>query len=202
MFQKLRITPMPQRNFMPGSEWLYYKIYSGPKTSDMVLTDVLFPLITALKEQKLITKWFFIRYGDPEHHLRVRFLLEKKESLGVVINKVSKKLQPLLAEDIIYKVQLDTYSRELERYGNNTIELSESLFYWDSEKIVQFLDLIEGDEGERLRWLFGLRSVDNLLVVFGCDLEQRLQLLERLKIGFGEEFHMARPLKKQLDGKA
>ena len=106
-----------------------------------------------------------------------------------------------MEQDIIWKVQLDTYNRELERYGANTMELSESLFCHDSWATLQFLDLIEGDEGERLRWLYGLRAIDGLLEAFQYNIGEKLQLMERLKIGFGQEFNMSRPLKKQLDGK-
>nr|WP_299345956.1 lantibiotic dehydratase [Allomuricauda sp.] len=195
------LMPMPKRSFIIGSEWLYYKIYTGPKTSDTILSTVMLPLVQHFKAQKWIDKWFFIRYADPKHHLRVRFLIRDKNATGEIVEKLFEGLRPLFDEDIIWKVQIDTYHRELERYGENTMELSESLFYYDSEATTKFLDLIEGDEGEQLRWLFGLRATDNLLTAFEYSLEDKMQLMEGLKIGFGREFNMSRPLKKQLDDK-
>lgn len=190
-----------QRIFGIGSEWLYYKIYTGHKTSDRILTSLILPTITRLKSQQIIDKWFFIRYADPKHHLRIRFHTTKKKGLGKIIDDLHVSLKDFLREEQIWKIQIETYQRELERYGDLTMALSESVFYIDSESIVEFLDLIDGDVGEELRWLFGLRSIDDLLNTFKYNMEGKLHLLDVLKTGFGKEFGMSRPLKKQLDDK-
>ena len=52
-----------QRSFIVGSKWLYYKIYSGPKASDTILTDVISPLAQHFEAENWIEKWFFIRYA-------------------------------------------------------------------------------------------------------------------------------------------
>lgn len=192
---------MVQRSFIIGSEWLYYKIYTGPKTSDAILTDVLLPLANQFKSEGWITKWFFIRYADPKHHLRIRFHVSEKDAVGRIIEHCFSAFKPWTDQDLVWKIQLDTYNRELERYGKNTIELSESLFCFDSEAVVNFLDLIEGEEGEHLRWLFGLRIIDKLLSAFHYDIDDKMRTMEELKTAFGREFNMARPLKKQLDDK-
>ncbi|GAA6771469.1 lantibiotic dehydratase C-terminal domain-containing protein [Flavobacterium sp. CGRL2] len=41
-----------QRNFCLGSEWLYYKIYTGAKTTDLILLEKLYPAILQLKKEK------------------------------------------------------------------------------------------------------------------------------------------------------
>lgn len=190
-----------KRNFIVGSKWLYYKIYMGHKTSDLVLTDIIKPLIYQLTEEATIDKWFFIRYADPKHHLRIRFHCDNTDNIGQVIATLHESLNAFVEEDLIWKIQLDTYQRELERYGLKTMELSETLFCYDSNATIQFLDLIEGNEGEQLRWLFGLRSIDCLLNSFKYSLDKKLILMDNLKTGFGLEFGMSRPLKKQLDNK-
>ncbi len=190
-----------KRSFAIGSEWVYYKIYTGHKTADTILTEVIAPLADRFLASGSITKWFFIRYADPEHHLRVRFLSASTSDIGTILGALHEPLNLFLERDLIWKIQLDTYQRELERYGTNTIVLSESLFQFDSMATASFLDLIEGDEGETLRWLFGLRSIDHLLTHFSYTLDEKLVLLDHLKTGFGAEFGMGRPLKKQLDTK-
>ncbi|MEM9001635.1 MAG: thiopeptide-type bacteriocin biosynthesis protein [Bacteroidota bacterium] len=192
---------MLQRSFIPGSEWLYYKIYLGPKTMDAFLVEEILPLIGKLKQEKLTEKWFYIRYADPKQHLRIRFLVKPGPAQSEIINLLHDALQSWINEDLIWKVQLDTYNRELERYGTNTMELSETLFQHDSEATLQFLDMIEGDEGEQLRWLFGLRALDHLLGLFNYTIHEKLNTMDILKTAFGKEFGMARPLKKQLDEK-
>ncbi|GAB5472045.1 MAG: hypothetical protein Mars2KO_01440 [Maribacter sp.] len=190
-----------KRSFIVGSEWLYYKIYTGHKTSDLVLTEIIKPIINQFIEEDIIDKWFFIRYADPKHHLRIRFHFRNKDYIGPVISMLHEPLNVFVQEDLIWKIQLDTYQRELERYGPGTMELSETLFCYDSDTTIQFLDLIEGDEGEQLRWLFGLRSIDGLLNSFQYSLDKKLVLMDHLKTGFGLEFGISRPLKKQLDNK-
>ncbi len=189
------------RSFIAGSEWLYYKLYAGPKTADFLLTDLIKPLTSDLMHSDLIDSWFFIRYADPKNHLRLRMHLPKRSELGWVIMQMHDLLQPLVEQGLVWKTQIDTYKREIERYGIYNMHLSEAIFHIDSLATVEFLDLIEGDEGEQLRWLFALRSTDRFLDSFAYSLDQKLALLQVLKDSFGKEFGMARPLKKQLDAK-
>ncbi len=193
----------PQRNFIIGSEWLYYKLYTGHKTADQILVQIIKPITEVLHKSKCIDKWFFIRYADPKNHLRVRFHWKEgtANELSTIISLLHQYLDPYIKQDLIWKTQIDTYQRELERYGSSSMVLSESLFHLDSIATVQFLDLIEGDEGETLRWLFGLRSMDYFLKAFDYTLAEKLNLMDSLKTGFGIEFGMSRPLKKQLDNK-
>jgi thiopeptide-type bacteriocin biosynthesis protein len=190
-----------QRNYILGDSWLYYKIYTGHKTADVVLTEIVKPVVEKLMEEGVIDKWFFIRYTDPRHHIRIRFHYSNTENVGEIINGLHPHLKQFMDQDLVWKIQLDTYQREIERYGERTMELSEDFFYCDSKMIVDFLDMIEGEEGEMLRWLFSLRAMDSHLNDFAYSDDDKLRLLDRLKTGFGFEFGMSRPLKKQLDSK-
>lgn len=190
-----------QRNFIIGNSWLYYKIYTGTKTSDVLLTKIIKPVTEQLIKNNIIDKWFFIRYADPKHHIRVRFHYSKPENVAHIINKLYPYFKEFVDHDLIWKIQIDTYQRELERYGINTIEEAEELFYYDSKMIADFVDMIEGMEGEELRWLFSLRAMDSHLNSFQYSDEEKLNLLDYLKTSFGKEFGMSRPLKKQLDDK-
>lgn len=189
------------RYFMPGSEWLCYKVYCGIATSDRILEEVLAPLINQLSEASRIDQWFFIRYADPDNHLRVRLHLQNQGYLSEVMHKVEKSLRDTLKAGMISLLQIDTYSRELERYGGATIIETEVLFYHDSEATLQFLSLTEGDEREDLRWLWGLRSINELLNDFQLATSEKLTLLQRMKERFAHEFGVDKPLKLQLDKK-
>jgi len=79
-----------KRTFILGEEWLYYKIYCGAKTADLLLTDTLRPLLNRLTATNQINQWFFIRYTDPENHIRLRLHFNDIETMGWVI-QVSKK---------------------------------------------------------------------------------------------------------------
>ncbi|MFL5764247.1 MAG: lantibiotic dehydratase [Bacteroidia bacterium] len=189
------------RNFHVGSEWLYYKLYCGIKTADKILIDAIYPLYEALLNKGLITKFFFIRYVDPDTHLRVRFLLNNTRNFGEVVNEVNEFIRPFITENFIHKIQLETYSREIERYGTNTMEISESLFCADSISNIRMLALISEEEGENLKWQFSIRSIDELLDCFDYNLDDKFDLFERLKESFIREHGDSKELRLQLDAK-
>ena len=199
--ETLHNTTESKRNFIVGSEWLYYKIYTGAKTSDAILTELIRPLAYDLLNKRTIDKWFFIRYADPNHHLRIRFKVKDPEAIGKVINELYNHLEFYHAQDLIWKIQIETYQKELERYGKTSIHLSEELFYIESELIVNFLNLIEGNEGEELRWMFALKAIDSLLDIFDYKLSKKLELMELLRIGFATEFAIDKTTKKQINNK-
>jgi thiopeptide-type bacteriocin biosynthesis protein len=155
----------------------------------------------AFLSHQLIDSWFFIRYGDPQLHLRIRFHLTNVENIASVIHEVRKHFTPYMEKNLVWKIQVDTYQREVERYGIYSMEIGEQWFYYDSKMIVDMLSLIEGDEGERIRWLFGLRAVDTMLDDFGYDMERKFDLVTILRENFGREHGMNRGLKDQMEKK-
>ncbi|HLP62082.1 MAG TPA: thiopeptide-type bacteriocin biosynthesis protein [Candidatus Deferrimicrobium sp.] len=190
-----------QRTFIIGDEWLFYKFYTGPKTADIILTRMIKPLAGQLLDDGDIDKWFFIRYSDPQLHTRVRFHFKNPQALLKIVQAVNSTAKSFVEHDLIWKIQVDSYQREIERYGIHTMELAETLFFYDSQMTVDMLDLIEGDEGERVRWLFGLRAVDALLEDFNYPMEAKFELVTNLRESFGREFGMQRPLRDQLEKK-
>ncbi|WP_299768557.1 thiopeptide-type bacteriocin biosynthesis protein [uncultured Dokdonia sp.] len=193
--------PNTQRTFIPGDSWVYYKIYTGTKTADIVLAEAIKPITEELFQKGHIDQWFFIRYADPKHHIRVRFHYKDADAIGVIMKTVYAHLHAFAKADLIWKIQLDTYNREIERYGEEHIEAAEQLFSHESDMIVNFLDMVDGEEGEELRWLFSIRALDTMLADFDYSEDQKLAFMERLKTGFGQEFGMNKFLKKQLDEK-
>lgn len=190
-----------QRDFIIGDKWLYYKIYCGPKTADFLLTEVIYQILELLRTEDLIQSWFFIRYHDPENHIRVRFNLTDLNKLGKVISIINKEISPHIESGHVNKIQIDTYKRELERYGSSSMELSEALFGYESDMLLGMIDLIEGEEGETIRWMFGLRAIDQLLEDFELKLEEKYRILNELATGFENEFNANSILINQLSSK-
>ena len=190
------------REFALGSEWLYYKLYTGEKTSDKILSSNIAFLIKDLKEQNLIDKWFFIRYNDPEFHIRLRLNLKDQGDIGRVVNKVHSYLATLHESDLIWKIQTDVYQREIERYGANTIPFIEEIFSNDSDCTLTVLRLINDlvDEDE-VRWLYALKAMDAILNHFGYTLEDKIVLLNRVKNNFLDEFGGEQITKKIINKK-
>jgi thiopeptide-type bacteriocin biosynthesis protein len=177
----LPLGPSAPRQFPPGSEWLYAKLYTSLATADEVLTEVIGPLTHQLIESGAVTGWFFIRYSDPEHHLRWRLtgdpeVLERKARPAI-----EAAASKLLDDGRVWKVQFDTYQREVERYsGPEGIALAERLFQADSEAVLEIVELLDpGDAGLDERWRLALRGMDQLLSDLGLDLAARRDYSER-----------------------
>lgn len=192
--------PTTARSFSTGSEWLYFKVYCGAATGDELLCSHIYPLAQQLLEADFITHWFFIRYADPKNHLRVRFLLKNQAALGKVTQAFYDAIEIPLQQRKIWKLQTDTYEREIERYGAETMELSEQLFFQDSMTTLEFLNNLEHFQSD-YRWLYGIAAIDALLDAFDFSLERKIKLLEHLKTSFGQEFGMNKHLRKQLNEK-
>ncbi|GAA4279096.1 thiopeptide-type bacteriocin biosynthesis protein [Aquimarina mytili] len=187
-----------KRIFLLGDEWLYYKLYCGARMSDIILTETVKPLSEHLIKTKLIDKWFFIRYNDPDYHLRVRFHLHDVKKINEVILLINKALRSYVDDDIIFKIQVDTYQREIERYGSNTIEESEQMFYHESKML---LDAITSIQDEQLYFLFILKAVHQLLENFKYGVKEKVILVSRNKDNFKTEFNADKTLNKQLNKK-
>ena len=159
------------------------------------------PFSAELLKIKEIKKWFFIRYVDPNQHLRIRFCCTSTDFVGKVICGMNQMTEDFLRNNLVNKIQIDTYQRELERYGGEAIELAEDLFFHDSVFTVSFLDLIEGDEGEEIRWLTGLKSTVAYLDLAGMSIHQKLEYLSELKEYYGKEHNIDKNLEEQLSNK-
>ena len=186
-----------KRDFCIGSEWLYYKIYTGVKTSDIILLENLYPIIEKIKAENKIQKWFFIRYKDPEEHIRIRFYSENLENTSNVVAKLYPILNTLLQENTIWKIQTDTYQREIERYGERTIEESETLFWQDSEMILNYLSIKSYFIKNEMELIFSFLSIDYFLNSFSLSNTNKLALMDELQISFKKEFKADKTLKNR-----
>lgn len=189
---------MKDRLNIIGGEWIYYKIYLGPKTADNFLSHEIKLLVDYLTANNLIEKWFFIRYNDPQPHLRIRYKCNTSQ-LPLVINMMYEILYPLVQNHTIWKVQNETYNREIERYGLYTIELAESFFFHDSNMIIDFLSNHKNDDEKR--WLFALKAIDHHLNLFKYTLLEKRNLLEKLSVNFKSEFANSKELNSGLSNK-
>ena len=188
-----------QRDFFLGSEWLYYKIYTGVKTADYVLLEKLAPIITDLKRKKIIKKWFFIRYKDTDEHLRIRFQLNKTDDLSTVIQTFYSVFNPLIEQNLVWKIQTDTYQREIERYGKSTMQDSEFLFWKDSEMTLRYIEIKSFFDNQELPLLYSFLTIDSFLNSFQLSNQEKLFLMDTLQFSFKKEFEVERIQKKELD---
>ncbi|MDD4372537.1 MAG: thiopeptide-type bacteriocin biosynthesis protein [Bacteroidales bacterium] len=187
-----------QRTFIIGDKWLYLKLYTGLKTADTLITALIGSLSSSFIDDNLAEKWFFLRYNDPQFHLRWRISITDPEKIGTIITRVNKAIVPYLDNDMIYKVQVDTYKREIERYGSNSIGILEQLFWHNSMLVCNYLSQIQEGEDEKNRWLFSMRTIDSFLNLFNYELDEKLRLLTIMANSYGKEFNIDSALISQL----
>ena len=175
------------RRFPPGSEWLYVKLFTGRATADQVLRRAARAVESSL-EAGGADRWFFIRYGDPDWHLRIRVHGVLDRLLHETLPLLHRAMAPLLETGQLWRVQLDTYEREVERYGGEAgIRLAERVFHADSDAVLAIVRQLTGDAGEDLRWRVALRGIDLLFDDLGLPLEQKLAIARRARHGYGSE---------------
>ena len=191
------------RKFPPGSEWLYAKVYTGTATADAVLKNTIRPLTESLMKSGVADQWFFIRYADPEWHLRLRFHGTPDKLQQEALPEIQTILNRLLDNELVWRMQFDTYEREIERYGGaEGIVLAEQLFYFDSEAALEILEMLEpGDAGADERWRLAFCGIDRLLTDLGFDLHIKRRAMKQVRDVFGKEFRVDKTLQSQLGEK-
>ena len=192
-----------QRTFAPGSEWVFAKLYASASTADRLLSEMIGPVSRALLSKGLIDRWFFIRYADPDEHLRWRLHAAGKTRAATIQRRIERAVAKALGDGLVRRLVFDTYEREIERYGGEAgIDAAERYFWADSEAIVQLLDPVNGiGANSDLRWQAAIPGIDTLLSDFGFDLDAKLRLMQKLREIFGREFHADAPFARQLAAK-
>jgi len=188
------------RSFAPGSEWLYAKIYCGATTADQILRDAIAPASNEAIAGGAADRWFFIRYSDPAWHVRVRFHGQRDRLRQEAWPMLQSALAPMLEDGRVWRVQLDTYEREIERYGGaEGIELSERVFHADSQAAAEIVGLTaQSDAGLDERWRLALCGMDRLLNDLGFDTAAKLEILKFARGAFLAEFKADEALLDQL----
>ena len=113
---------------LPGSGGvLSARLYSDPALFDQILTECLPALVSGWGELAL---WWFIRYRDPRHHLRLRL---HAADCGQAAARTGQWAAELRRQGLASDLVLDTYRPETGRFGTGpALTAAETLFAADS----------------------------------------------------------------------
>jgi lantibiotic biosynthesis protein len=126
-------TIVARRRFGLGSNWTYVKLYMGEQAVDDFIVRTVAPLITGLLQGESIDRWFFVRYADPQPHVRLRVRAITPHSASVR-ERIVAASEEWLREQRIARCVFDTYDPEYERYGGaEQLDAAERLFTRDSQ---------------------------------------------------------------------
>ncbi|MFI9327178.1 lantibiotic dehydratase [Kitasatospora sp. NPDC052868] len=126
---------------VPGaSHWAYVKLYGSAARLPEVLTAHLSRLLDEGWDSPPAA--WFIRYADPDAHLRLRLRLPEPGAFGPAADAVARWAADLRREGLIQRVQWDTDHPETGRYGTGPVlEAAEEYFVADSAAAVRQLAL-------------------------------------------------------------
>ncbi|GAA0633675.1 lantibiotic dehydratase [Kutzneria viridogrisea] len=124
--------------YHPGSEWLHAKLYLLADLQDSLLSREFARLV----EHDCVDRWFFVRYRDPDAHLRLRLHGPADLLNAEVLPELRDWAVGAVERGAIRKFVLDSYEPEVQRYGGpGAMRAAEELFHADSLAVLEQLRL-------------------------------------------------------------
>ena len=189
-----------KRTYLPGDEWIYFKLYSHPSVSNNILLKNISKIINGLRKQNILKCWYFIRYIDTDNHLRVRVLINRNNT-ATVIQYFEKSIRSGFEKGSVSNFLLDTYKREIERYGAYTIEYAERMFEASSDLVINFLRKNPKAQSGFSELHLALLTTNIILEVFLKSSIEYINLLNLIHESMKHEFEDSKSVKIQLDNK-
>ncbi|MGW6288675.1 lantibiotic dehydratase [Streptomyces sp. NPDC055107] len=138
-------TPSSRRppRHLPGGDWVFAKLYGPTWAQNTVLVRHLPELLDGLPNE--VDRWFFVRYADPDPHLRLRLRGEPRALTARVLPRLHDLAEDLRAQGLAGRLVLDTYEPETARYGGTAeaMAAAERVFHADSAAALEHLRLLD-----------------------------------------------------------
>ncbi|MFB6785295.1 lantibiotic dehydratase [Streptomyces olivaceus] len=116
-----------------SSSVLLAALYGDPRRQDVLLSQHM----PGLLEQLGNPPWWFIRFRDPDQHLRVRIALPDPEAFAGTARTVSAWADELRSVGLLADLRYPTSYREMGRWGSGAAwEAAEEVFRADSRVIL------------------------------------------------------------------
>jgi thiopeptide-type bacteriocin biosynthesis protein len=174
-----RVTPSTEARLRPpGSDWLFVKLYGPPSLQEDLITAHILGFVEDASAHGLADMWFFVRYADPDPHIRLRFQGVSAQLTSKLFPVLCRWVHGLIEHGLVHRVSFDTYDRELERYGGEAgLAVAESIFAADSRAVARLLVLLKSGSISIDRTTLAVLEVDDLLESLGLDEPTRLAWL-------------------------
>lgn len=166
-----------QRYFIPNTEWIYYKIYIN-KSFYIKFLLMLKKKLASLFSKNIIHCFFYLTFSDPDFHIRLRLNINT-DNYNFINNEISILIKKLYQENYIIDVSLNTYIREIERYGAENIKTIEEIFCVDSIISLDFID--HSNKTQTNTWIYSLKlSLTYINFVF-TEIEDKIFFIKNMK---------------------
>ncbi|MFI7702008.1 thiopeptide-type bacteriocin biosynthesis protein [Nonomuraea sp. NPDC049480] len=143
---------------LPGQHGrLSLKLYGHPDRHDAIVTRYLPRLADAVGSE---ARWWFLRYHDPDHHLRIR-LTVPDGAFADAAAEVTAWSEQVCRAGLTARVQWDTYFPETARFGGRAaMDAAEAYFAADSATALVQLTATTTRGGPNLHAMTGASLVD------------------------------------------
>lgn len=169
-------SPAPAPVHLPGGEWVSLKLYAGFGQLDDLVVGELRELVRTMLPS-LADGWFYLRYADPEPHLRIRLHANDADTAGELLTRSLRWAHGVIDRGSARDVAVVSYRPEVQRYGGP--ELSPAihrLFHANSEVCARLLAGLREDLAELDPALVVVSAVDSLYRQWGFEPGERLAL--------------------------
>jgi thiopeptide-type bacteriocin biosynthesis protein len=164
------------RRYAPGSEWLFVKLYCPRNLDDDVISESIHVFAENAVASGLASSWFFVRYSDPEAHLRLRFHGSPERLTAHLYPHICEWAARLMSSGFCLKFMFDTYEQEVERFGGpHGMVAAEAIFSADSSSTAALMRCLKSKLWSHDQTTLLALSIDDLLASLGFDVNERLR---------------------------
>ncbi|TQE36877.1 lanthionine biosynthesis protein [Streptomyces ipomoeae] len=167
-----------EHGHLPGcGNRIYLQLHGHRDRQNPLLTRRLPTLLKELGDPH----WWFVRYPDPEHHLRVRFTCAPG-TLGSAIERIGEWTQQLRHSGLITHASVETYHPETARFGGPAaIDAAEHYFTADSTAALAQLATRDGKNAPDARAMTAASMVDIVTGLLGDSAAAMHWLIKRTR---------------------
>lgn len=160
---------------LPGKDnWIYFKLYGCSKRKNELIV-LIYEKLESLSS--ILQKYFFIRYADPEPHIRLR-LRFNEDVFPELLTNITFWFESLRLDGLISKITIDSYQREVERYGGpELIGIAEDYFFHNSRLVMQIIKKMRYEKLQINLDVIGVSFIISVLEAFELKNENKKTFL-------------------------
>jgi thiopeptide-type bacteriocin biosynthesis protein len=158
--------------------WIYHKLFHDPRVdgagTDALLVRLVAPLTDELSKHGAIDRFFFLRYAEEGHHIRLRFRVRADHERAQVESRLDELASGSL---LVTRMDRAQYEPETQKHGGPIgQDIAERQFSASSRFALRCIDRTL--EHPRSRWLVAAWAFDWMLTCAGIDGNERREFLQ------------------------
>lgn len=190
----LDLAPAPKHEHA----WHFVKIYASEDYLESLLVSHIEPLLRQAVDNGIVKCWFFVRYYDPDFHLRLR-LQGGGDAFAMLLRHLHDDLLGTRYErQEIAAYRTDHYLPEYSRYGGrHLMPLVERIFHGDSTFSGKMLRAARRTDSSDIIWKAALCGALDYMRMCGLSHSAVNDMVQFQRKAFGNEMELG---KSEFDG--